>query len=92
MRPGFLMSLVGIVLGFIMLLHGVHDIQNAREAKALGYDHRLSLVVGIVTGIMGLVIMINPFSTATTLLRVAGLFLLLDGLGDVLMVYRSGTK
>jgi hypothetical protein len=36
--------------------------------------------------------MFNPFSSATTLLRFAGLFLLLDGLGDLLMVYRSGIK
>jgi uncharacterized membrane protein HdeD (DUF308 family) len=92
MRPGFLLSLAGIVLGFILLLHGVHDIQNAREAKAMGYEYRLSLVVGIVTVVMGLVVMINPFSTAETLLRFAGLFLLLDGLGDLLMVYRSGMK
>jgi uncharacterized membrane protein HdeD (DUF308 family) len=92
MRPGFLLSLAGIVLGFILLLHGVHDIQNAREAKAMGYEYRLSLVVGVVTVVMGLVVMINPFSTAQALLRFAGLFLLLDGLGDLLMVYRSGMK
>jgi uncharacterized membrane protein HdeD (DUF308 family) len=58
----------------------------------MGYEYRLSLVVGVVTVVMGLVVMINPFSTAQALLRFAGLFLLLDGLGDLLMVYRSGMK
>ena len=89
MRPGFLMSLAGIVVGFVLLIHGIHDIQHARESKALGYDWKISMGVGIAAVVMGLIVMINPFSTLETLLRIAGIFLLVDGVADLLMVWRT---
>ena len=87
MRPGFLMSLVGIVVGFVLLIHGIHDIQHARESKALGYDWKLSMGVGVAAVVMGVIVMINPFSTVETLLRIAGVFLLVDSVADLLMVW-----
>ena len=89
MRPGFLMSLAGIVVGFVLLIHGIHDIQHARESKALGYDWKLSMGVGIAAVVMGVIVMVNPFSTMETLLRIAGIFLLVDGVADLLMVWRT---
>ena len=89
MRPGFLMSLAGIVVGFVLLIHGIHDIQNARERKALGYEWKLSMGVGIVAVVMGIIVMVNPFSTMETLLRIAGIFLLVDGVADLVMVWRT---
>lgn len=89
MRPGFLMSLAGIVVGFVLLIHGIHDIQHARESKALGYEWKMSMGVGIGAVVMGIIVMINPFSTLETLLRIAGIFLLVDGLADLLMVWRT---
>ena len=89
MRPGFLMSLAGIVVGFVLLIHGIHDIQHARESKALGYEWKLSMSVGIAAVVMGVIVMVNPFSTLETLLRIAGVFLLVDGIADLLMVWRT---
>ena len=89
MRPGFLMSLAGIVVGFVLLIHGIHDIQHARESKALGYEWKLSMGVGIAAVVMGIIVMVNPFSTLETLLRIAGIFLLADGVADLLMVWRT---
>ena len=89
MRPGFLMSLAGIVVGFVLLIHGIHDIQHARESKALGYEWKLSMGVGVAAVVMGVIVMINPFSTIETLLRIAGIFLLVDGIADLLMVWRT---
>lgn len=89
MRPGFLMSLVGIVVGFVLLIHGIHDIQHARESKALGYDWKLSMGVGVAAVVMGVIVMVNPFSTVETLLRIAGVFLLVDSVADLLMVWRT---
>ena len=89
MRPGFLMSLAGIVVGFVLLIHGIHDIQHARESKALGYEWKISMGVGIAAVVMGIIVMVNPFSTLETLLRIAGVFLLVDGVADLLMVWRT---
>lgn len=89
MRPGFLLSLAGVVVGFVLLIHGIHDIQHARESKALGYDWKMSMGIGIAAVIMGIIVMVNPFSTVETLLRLAGIFLLVDGIADLLMIWRT---
>ncbi len=86
MRPTFLVSVLGIVLGLVLVMHGARDIQSAREAKALGYPWKASLAVGLLTLVMGALVIINPFSTAKILLRVAGIFLILDGVGDLILI------
>ncbi len=90
MRPSFLISLTGVVVGFVLLIHGIHDIQHARESKALGYEWKLSMGIGVVAIVMGVVVMLSPFSAAETMLRLAGIFLLVDGIGDLMMVIRAG--
>ena len=92
MKPGFLMSLCGIVIGFVMVIHGVHGIQGAREGRALGYEYKIPLAVGIVTLVLGVIVMINPFATTLTLLRWAGIFLVIDGVSDALVVLYRGHR
>ncbi len=89
MKPTFLVSLVGIVLGLLMVMHGARDIQSAREAKALGYDWKLSLGIGVVTVVMGAIVMFSPFSTAKVLLQVAGICLIVDAVGDLVLIGKS---
>ena len=45
--------------------------------------------IGIAAVIMGIIVMVNPFSTVETLLRLAGIFLLVDGIADLLMIWRT---
>lgn len=89
-RPGFLMSMCGVVIGFLILLHGVRDIQSAKEGKALGYKYRLPQVIGIVTLVMGILVMARPFSVASSVLRLAGICLLVDGVSDLLVILYRG--
>lgn len=88
-KPGLLVSLCGVLLGLLLVMHGARDIQSARESRALGYDWKLSLAVGILTLIMGAFVIFNPFSTAKLLLRVAGICLMVDAVGDLLLIWRS---
>ena len=48
---------------------------------------RTAVLTGIVNGF--LFTMVNPFSTMETLLRIAGIFLLVDGVADLVMVWRT---
>ena len=89
LRPGLMVSLCGIVLGLLLVLHGARDIQSAREAKALGYDWKLPMLAGIIKLLMGALVIFNPFSTAALLIRVAGICLIVDGVGDLLLVWKS---
>jgi uncharacterized membrane protein HdeD (DUF308 family) len=88
-RPGFLVSLCGVLLGLVLVLHGAGDIQSAREAKALGYDWKFTMAVGILKLVMGAVVIFDPFSTARLLMRVAGICLIVDAVGELAILSRS---
>lgn len=90
-RPGVLVSLCGIVLGLFLVIHGLQDIGQARKAKALGYEANMALILAIVKLVMGALVIFNPFSTAALLIRMAGIFLVVDALGDLLVI-RSVSK
>jgi uncharacterized membrane protein HdeD (DUF308 family) len=71
------------------VLHGAGDIQSAREAKALGYDWKFTMAVGILKLVMGAVVIFDPFSTARLLMRVAGICLIVDAAGELAILSRS---
>ena len=83
LRPDFLVSVVGVILGVLLLIHGAMDLQNARTRRAMGYDWTFYLVVGILTLAMGVLVLLNPFSTVTVLMRVAGICLIVDAVGTI---------
>ena len=88
-KPDLLVSLCGIVLGLLLVIHGAGDIQTAREAKALGYDWKLTAGVGIVKLLMAVLVIVAPFSPAALVIRVAGICLILDAVGDLLLLWRT---
>lgn len=88
-KPNLLVSLFGVVLGLVLVLHGVKDIQSAREAKALGYNWKLTLAVGLVKLVMAAAVILAPFSTAALVVRVAGICLIVDALADLLVLWRG---
>lgn len=90
-RPGLLVSLCGIVLGLFLVIHGLQGIRQARQNKAMGYDWKPTMIVAVIKLVMGALVVLNPFSTAALLLRMAGIFLVLDALGDLLLV-RSAAR
>lgn len=90
-RPGLMVSLCGIVLGLFLVIHGLQDIKQARQAKAMGYDWKPSMLIAVIKLVMGALVIFNPFSTAALLLRMAGIFLIVDALGDLILV-RNATK
>lgn len=87
-KPDLLVSLCGVVLGLLLVLHGAGDIQSAREAKALGFDWKFTLAVGVVKLLMGAMVILAPFSTAALVIRVAGICLIVDAVSDLLLLIR----
>ena len=88
-KPGLLVSLCGIVLGLFLVLHGLQGIRQTRLSKAMGYDWKPTLVIAVIKLVMGALVILNPFSTAALLLRMAGIFLIVDALGDLILVHAA---
>ena len=85
-RARFIISIIPFVLGIMICVSGISKLQNGLELKKMGGERGKTLVLlGIINVIIGLVIMINPFKTATIILVLTGIFMLYSGITDLII-------
>lgn len=78
-KPEILISVLPLVLGLIILMDGLVTINQAMNLKKLDYRWKYLLGIGIAVGILGLILVINPFGSAMVLMRFLGITLIVDG-------------
>ena len=75
--PAFVISLYPIIIGIIVALYGLSDVLSAIQMKRLGMSvWKPSIVMAIISVILGILILCNPFGTVSTLVRIIGLVLI----------------
>ena len=86
MKGTMFIMLFPFVLGFMITYKGVEGIQNVVNLKKFGYPAPMvTLIVASVITVFGIVVMMNPFSTALALFRMLGIGLFVSGLVDIIM-------
>lgn len=93
-RPEIVIAAVPVIIGIIVIVHGVHNAIQAVDLKKMNYEKWwVALLFGILTIALGAVLVYNPFSVVNTVVRVIGAFLIYDGLSDMWIISRiSKTK
>lgn len=90
MKPESIVSLVPIVIGVLLVIHGVQDIKVAIESKDNGYERWWSmLIVGSVSLIFGIICIVNAFGLVKLALRFVGIALIYDGASDLWVVWKA---
>lgn len=88
-RPASVVSLVPIVIGVMLCVHGIQDTRLAFEAKANGYERWWSmLLMAAVSLIFGVLCIINAFGMVTLALQFIGIALIYDGVKDLWIASR----
>lgn len=86
MKGTMFIMLFPFVLGFMITYKGVEGIQNVVNLKKFGYPSPMvALIVACAITVFGIVVMMNPFSTAMALFRMLGIGLFVSGLADLIM-------
>lgn len=89
LKPEIVIATVPIIIGIIIVVHGLHKISQAISLNKMGYDNWwVALLFGILTVALGGVLIYNPFSVINTVVRVIGAFLLYDGLSNMWILSR----
>ncbi len=89
LKPEMIIAAVPIIMGIIIVIHGLHNAVQAIKLKSLHYDKWwLALLLGSVTIILGGVLIYNPFRVVDTVVRVIGVFLIYDGISDIWIISR----
>lgn len=84
-NPGVIASIIPFILGVWIVIKSVVKLQFAVALKrGNDKDYIKPLVVNIITLILGLVLIFNPFKGAETIIRIIGGFMIVYSLLDIL--------
>lgn len=87
-RPRALIGLLPFVLGILVLVDGLFKIQTALDSKKFGLKKWwISLAFGIIAGIVGIFLILDPFEGNKILTVLLGLTLVIDGAQNLWMVF-----
>lgn len=84
-RADSIVLVIPFILGFLIAVNGIRELQNAIDVYKLKL-HNSWIVVGValINLIFGIVLMINPGFTVAILMKVIGCGLIVSGLADLM--------
>ena len=83
-RPTLLTVVIPRIMGLLICVHGISDFGDAMTLRKNGSPHwAMAIGLGLLTFVLGLVLVISPFHAFTTVVRVIGGFLMVDGISDL---------
>lgn len=87
-RPDVILSILPIVLGIALVLASLSKFQRAFQLKGFGSSRWPSvLTAGILTCLLGAVLLVNPFRAAAAMIQCIGIGLIVDGASELWAVY-----
>lgn len=88
--PERIVSLIPIVIGVVLCVHGIQDIKLAVETHANGYEHWWwMLLIAAISLVLGALCIIHAFGVVVLALQFIGVALIYDGLSDLWIANRA---
>lgn len=86
-NPETFATFIPIVMGVILVIDAFGKMQSAMTIKKYGYENwwQVMVAAGLVF-VFGIILLFNPFTTLTILIRILGIFLIVDGIANLLTV------
>ena len=89
-QPRIVLSIIPVVVGIIVLIHGLMDIQYTLDIKRTGSTKWwIALISAILTLIVGLLLVFNPFTAYEISMIMLGIAMLYDGGSDLVLLIFS---
>ncbi len=78
-KPAFIASLIGFIIGFMIIIAGITQLQNAIDLLHFKEKNWIFMLIsaGILI-ILGIIALINPFKTDKALIFTAGIFIIIS--------------
>lgn len=90
LKPESVVSLIPIVIGVILVIHGIQDLKLAMEAQENGCEKCWSMLAIAVIGIaLGVLCIVNAFGLVKLATKIIGVALIYDGVSDIWIVNRT---
>ena len=86
-RPDTVLSLVPVIIGIVMLIHGCMDLQFTMDIKhADSGKWWIALIFALVTLTLGVFLVMHPFLAFEITMLIIGIGLLYDGISDLVLM------
>lgn len=90
MRPQYIAMVIPIVIGIVLVGHGIQDIMMAFETKGNGYEKWWSaLLLGLISAVLGIICIVKAFGVVNLAMKFIGVALIYDGISDLWIVSRA---
>ena len=87
-HPGAVISIFPILIGLSITLSSIGNLVKAFQGGSAGTQKLIGVIVNVVIAVIGIYVMFHPFSTMSTMLRISGFLMVIDGISAML----SGSK
>jgi uncharacterized membrane protein HdeD (DUF308 family) len=88
-QPEKVMSIIPIIIGIIITIHGISKLRQAIELCQDHYEKWwVALLLGILTAGLGILLIFRPFEALETVVQVIGAFLIYDGFSNLWIASR----
>lgn len=91
-NPQVIASIIPFILGIWIILRSIFRLQFVSTLRSTSIDFIKPLVINIITLLLGITLVINPFKGAETLIRIIGIFLIVYSGLDILDYYFTRPK
>lgn len=86
-QPRIVLSIVPVVVGIIVLTHGLMDIQYTLDIKRTGNTKWwIALIAAVLTLLIGFMLVFNPFTAYEITMVLLGIAMLYDGGSDLILL------
>lgn len=87
-NPKKILSIIPVIIGIIMLIHGLMDVQYALDIKKSGAQKWwIALIAAVITLGLGIFLVLNPFIMYQMTMILIGLAMLYDGASDLVLLF-----
>lgn len=86
--PDLIITFLQYILGAILIIHGVIDLQGALNLRSGGSTHWWpACLIALITLALGAIVIWNPFASINALLMLVGIALIYDGVSDLVILF-----
>ncbi len=87
--PDLIVTFLQYILGAILVIHGLIDLQGALNLRAGGSSHWWpACLIALITLALGAIVIWNPFASINALLMLVGIALIYDGISDLVILFQ----
>lgn len=84
-NPQVIVSIMYAIIGIALIVNGIVAVQSAIDLWHFETQKRmLPLIFGMITLLLGVIVLFNPFSSAQMLILISGIFMIIGGVSDLI--------